>query len=67
MARFCLHDETDRQVAVADIMAIVRVGDDACGISVDENALGGMNDNDENDIIEYTRAYTKASRSTSSV
>lgn len=48
-------------------MAIVRVGDDACGISVDENALGGMDDNDENDVIEYTRAYTKASRSTSSV
>lgn len=58
MARFCLHDEIDRQVAVADIMAIVCLGDDACGMSVDENALGEMDDNDENDIIRYTQAYT---------
>lgn len=58
MAAFCLHEGTDKQVAVLDMMAVVCVGGDVCEMFVNQEVLNVMNDNDDgNDTNKFTQAY----------
>lgn len=61
LAAFCLHERTHKQVAMADMMAVVCVGDDVFGMLVDDDVFRVMNVDDENDTSR------RAAKGTSSI